>query len=153
MENKMRRRTYRKKAALLFIGVILSMNIITGIFGFKNLFAKDSTTKTQAEVKVLSAKQAKELIDKEKDVFVLDVRSREEYNEGHIKGANLIPIQELGQNIDKIPTDKKIIVHCAKGGRSTKACDLLKDKGLKELYNFKGGFHQWQSEGYPVEKP
>ena len=74
-------------------------------------------------------------------------------NDAHIKGANLIPIQELEQNINKIPKDKKVIVHCAKGKRSAKACEILKDEGLKELYNVEGGINQWKSEGYPVEKP
>ena len=86
-------------------------------------------------------------------MFILDVRTREEYNEFHMKGANLIPIQELEQNISKIPKDKKVIVHCAKGKRSATACEILKNKGLKELYNVEGGINQWKSEGYPVEKP
>ena len=51
--------------------------------------------KDSYEVKDISAKQAKELIDKEKDVIVVDVRTKEKYNEVHIKGANLIPVQEL----------------------------------------------------------
>ena len=68
-------------------------------------------------------------------MFVLDVRTEEEYKEVHIKDAHLIPIKELEQNIDKIPKDKKVVVHCASGKRSAKACEMLKDKGLKELYN------------------
>jgi len=104
------------------------------------------------EVKDISAKQARELIDKEKDVIVVDVRTREKYNEVHIKGANLIPVQELEQNIHKIPKDKKVIVHCGSGNSSSKACDILKGKGLKGLYHLKGGIREWQSEGYQVEK-
>ncbi|MBU6392207.1 MAG: rhodanese-like domain-containing protein [Planctomycetota bacterium] len=108
--------------------------------------------KTQIDVKNISAKQAKELIDNEKDVFILDVRTKEEYREFHIKGSHLIPIQELERNINKIPKDKKVIVHCASGNRSAQACETLKDKGLKELYNIEGGILKWQKEGYPVEK-
>ncbi|MBI2469978.1 MAG: rhodanese-like domain-containing protein [Planctomycetes bacterium] len=129
------------------------MNMITGITTFKNLNAGETPPKTQTEVKNISPKQAKELIDKEKDVFVLDVRTKEEYDKMHIKGANLIPIQEMEQNISKIPKDRKVIVHCAAGKRSAKACEMLKDKGLKELYNVDGGINKWQAEGFPVEKP
>ena len=131
--------------------------MITGIHPFKRLYANDGNIKKQIEVKNISARQARELIDNEKDVFVLDVRTVEEYNEAHIKGATLIPIQELEKNlehnIDKIPKDKKVVVHCAAGKRSAKACQILKDKGLKQLYNVEGGIRQWQAEGYPVEKP
>jgi len=83
----------------------------------------------------------------------LDVRTEEEFKEVHIKDAHLIPIKELEQNIDKIPKDKKVVVHCAAGKRSARACETLKDKGLKELYNVEGGINKWQAEGYPVEKP
>ncbi|HHT9137685.1 MAG: rhodanese-like domain-containing protein [Candidatus Brocadiales bacterium] len=139
--------------AIFVVLTILFVNMITGIAAFKNLNAGETPLKTQTEVKNISPKQAKELKDKAKDVFVLDVRSREEYDEVHIKDANLIPIQELEQNINKIPKDKKVIVHCAAGKRSAKACEILKDKGLKELYNLEGGINKWQAEGYPVEKP
>jgi len=142
-----------RKVTLLSVGIILFLNAVTGILSLEKLHAGEGSAKTQTEVKNISAKQAKELIDKEKDVFILDVRTQEEYNEAHIKGANLIPIQELEANINKIPKDKKVIVHCAKGKRSAKACEILKDKGLKELYNVEGGINQWKSEGHPVEKP
>jgi|SRR3990167_8531235 len=108
--------------------------------------------KDSCEVKDISAKQAKELIAKGDNVFVLDVRTKEKYNEVHIKEANHIPIQELEQNIHKIPKDKKVIVHCASGNSSSKACEILKDKGLKELYHLKGGIREWQAESYQVEK-
>ena len=108
--------------------------------------------KDSYKVKDISAKQAKELIDNEKDVIVVDVRTKEKYNEVHIKGANLIPVQELEQNIHKIPKDKKVIIHCGSRNSSSKACEILKGKGLKNLYHLKGGIREWQAEGYQVEK-
>lgn len=137
----------------LFVVAILFLNVFTSAIVSKKLHAGEGIEKTQIEVKNISAKQAKELIEKGNEVFILDVRTREEYNEFHIKGANLIPIQELEQNISRIPKDKKVIVHCAKGKRSAKACEVLKNEGLKELYNVEGGINQWKTEGYPVEKP
>jgi hypothetical protein len=88
---------------VLAVITILFMNMITDITAFKNLHAGENQTKTQTEVNNISPKQAKDLMDKEKDVFVLDVRTEEEYKEVHIKDAHLIPIKELEQNIDKIP--------------------------------------------------
>ncbi|MEP9411927.1 MAG: rhodanese-like domain-containing protein [Candidatus Brocadia sp.] len=138
---------------LLLPGVVLFLSAVIGISSFKKLYADEESTKTQTEVKNISARQARELIDSNRDVFILDVRTKEEYDEAHIKGANLIPIQDLEANLNKIPKDKKVIVHCARGKRSARACDILKDKGLKELYNVEGGINQWKAEGYPVEKP
>lgn len=143
-----------RKIVLLPAAILLFLCTVVGILSFKELHAKEGGVKTQTEVKNISTTQAKELIDEEKDVFLLDVRTLEEYNEAHIKDANLIPIQELEQNINKIPKDKKVVVYCARGKRSANACVMLKDKGLKELYNVEGGIKQWKSEGYPVdEKP
>jgi rhodanese-related sulfurtransferase len=139
--------------AVVTVGTTLFLNIVAGFFIVEKLPAAEKQTKTQTEVNNISPKQAKELMDKAKDVFVLDVRTEEEYKEVHIKDAHLIPIQELEQNINKIPEDKKVIVHCAAGKRSARACEILKNKGLKELYNLAGGISKWQAEGYPVEKP
>ena len=139
--------------AILTVGTILFSNVVAGIFIVERLHAGEKQLKTQTEVNNISPKQAKELMDKAKDVFVLDVRTVEEYKEVHIKDAHLIPIKELEKNIDKIPKDKKVVVHCAAGKRSARACEILKDKGLKELYNVAGGINKWQAEGYPVEKP
>ncbi len=138
---------------ILAVITILSLNMIADIATFKNLHAGENQMKKQTEVNNISPKQAKDLMDKDKDVFVLDVRTEEEYKEVHIKDAHLIPIKELEQHINKIPKDKKVVVHCAAGKRSAKACGMLKDKGLKELYNMEGGINKWQAEGYPVEKP
>ena len=139
--------------AILTVGTILFSNVVAGIFIVERLYAGEKQPKTQTEVNNISPKQAKELMDKGKDVFVLDVRTEEEFKEVHIKDAHLIPIKELEQNIDKIPKDKKVVVHCAACKRSARACETLKDKGLKELYNVEGGINKWQAEGYPVEKP
>lgn len=143
----------RYSAVSSLVCMILAFNVVTGILIFKKLHANEKDIKIRTEVKNISVKQAKELIDKGKDLFILDVRTQNEYNEVHIKDANLVPVDDLGQNIDKIPKDKKVLVYCLSGKRSAKACEMLKDKGLKELYNMEGGISKWQGDGYPVEKP
>ncbi|MEK7296816.1 MAG: rhodanese-like domain-containing protein, partial [Planctomycetota bacterium] len=137
-------------AAALFVNVILLSNITSGISGDNGLLA--DTIKSQAEraIKNVSPKEAKELMGNENGVFLLDVRTKEEYNESHIKTAHLIPVQELEQNIERIPKDRNVVVYCASGKRSAKACGILKNKGLKSLYNIEGGIRQWMADGYPV---
>lgn len=143
----------RQNAPLQFLGCVIFVCILTMAMGNSRLSAKDGAADAESEPKILTAAQTKEFIEKKKDIFLLDVRTQEEYNAGHIKGAHLIPVAELDKNIHAIPPDKPIVVYCERGRRSTNACQILKEKGLTDLYNFKGGFQQWKSEGYPVEKP
>lgn len=73
------------------------------------------------------------------DFFIIDVRSKKEYQEGHINGAINIPLFSIKKNIDKINKDKKILVYCQSGTRSQKALVILKELGFENVYNLKGG--------------
>lgn len=74
-----------------------------------------------------------------KDYFVIDVRSKKEYEEGHLNGAINLPLFSIKRNINKINTGKKILVYCQSGERSKKALKILEDLGIKNIYNLKGG--------------
>lgn len=79
--------------------------------------------------------------------ILLDVRTAEEYNEGHIKDAqniNYFNKQFVDLVLRSIPKDKKVLVYCAAGGRSAIACDLLKKEGYKFLYDLEGGYDAWK---------
>ncbi|MFZ5540152.1 MAG: rhodanese-like domain-containing protein, partial [Pseudomonadota bacterium] len=65
------------------------------------------------------------------DTLILDVRNRDEANAGMIKGAVLIPDEELAARINELPRDKRIIAHCATGIRAEMAYHKLKDAGYK----------------------
>ncbi|MDX8406923.1 MAG: rhodanese-like domain-containing protein, partial [Mariprofundaceae bacterium] len=55
----------------------------------------------------------------------LDVRTEEEYKQGHIKGAHLIPVQVLAEHLAEVPRDKQVYVYCHSGKRSSRAARLL----------------------------
>lgn len=101
----------------------------------------------------VTAKEASELI-KSIDPLILDVRTSEEYNSGHLKDAILIPVQKLRKRIAEIEKYKKdpILVYCATGNRSTVASKILIDKGFTQIYNLIEGFRGWANKGYPVER-
>ena len=84
--------------------------------------------------------------------MLLDVRTPEEYAEGHIKGAKLIPIQELAGRLAEVPHDKRVYLYCHSGVRSARASKLLADHGYTNIENIKGGIVAWKQAGYPVEK-
>ena len=99
----------------------------------------------------ISPKQAYELLQNDKEVVLLDVRTPEEFSQEFIEGAILIPVQVLRENLSKLQPqkDKKIIVYCHSGNRSVAASRILSDNGFHPL-NVKGGISQWKSEALPV---
>jgi metal-sulfur cluster biosynthetic enzyme/rhodanese-related sulfurtransferase len=85
------------------------------------------------------------------NLFVLDVRTEPEWTNGHIPRAHLVPLDELEDRLRELPAkDTPILVHCAAGGRSLQACQILADKGWTRLLNLAGGMHAWAG---PREQP
>ncbi len=99
----------------------------------------------------VSAKQAHELLQREGNVTLLDVRTPEEFAEGHIEGATLLPLQVLESNLAVLANvkEKKIIVYCRSGSRSVAASRILAENGFVPV-NVEGGIHAWESEGLEV---
>lgn len=79
--------------------------------------------------------------------IILDVRTKNEYQGGHIKGSVNIPLQTLQQNMGKLKKDKPVITCCASGMRSASAKGILKSNGFTEVYN--GG--SWMSLEHKIK--
>lgn len=82
-------------------------------------------------------------------VFI-DVRTPEEHAEGHVKGAKLIPLQELASRMSEVPKDKQVYVYCRSGRRSAEAANMLVKAGYTNIENVMGGFEAWKAAGFPV---
>ncbi|MDW8394144.1 MAG: rhodanese-like domain-containing protein [Chitinophagales bacterium] len=78
-------------------------------------------------------------------VVVLDVRTPEEYASGHLPKARLINFYDknFAEQLDKLDKNKTYIVYCKAGGRSSKASQMLIDKGFTRVYNLEQGFDKW----------
>lgn len=89
----------------------------------------------------LTKEEVKEMIKNYSNVILLDVRSHQEYEEGHLNGAINIPTYELYRNAPKILKNKEeiIIAYCTVGVRSKNAIDILRKMGYKNLYHLEGG--------------
>jgi rhodanese-related sulfurtransferase len=87
------------------------------------------------------------------NIVVLDVRTPQEYAEGHIAGSVLLDFKspDFAEKLSKLDKDKKYLVHCAAGGRSAKACTQLHQLGFQRVYNLEGGMKAWTAAGKPVE--
>lgn len=99
------------------------------------------------ELRPISVEQVKEDLDKGKDFILLDVRTKEEYEEGHIKGAINIPLKNLAYEVeDEIPDQNQAIyLYCRSGVRVITAGHILHDLGYNEVYNM-GGIISWPYE-------
>ena len=84
-----------------------------------------------------------------KETILLDVRTLEEYNQGHIPNAKLIDIQNppnFLQELELLNPSKTYLVYCRSGARSSQACILMKTKGIQNCFNLLGGINQWNGE-------
>ncbi|KXA89159.1 hypothetical protein AKJ62_03695 [candidate division MSBL1 archaeon SCGC-AAA259D14] len=91
---------------------------------------------------------AKEII-RSKDPVVLDVRAPDEFENGHIPGAILVPIDELrGSTFLEIPHDEEVLCYCRSGHRSSWAAEYLSQKGFARAYNLSGGILAWENRNY-----
>ncbi len=84
--------------------------------------------------------------------IMLDVRTPEEYAEGHIQGARLIPVQVLAEHLAEVPKNKQVYVYCHSGKRSARASSMLAKHGFTNIENVMGGIEAWKKAGYPVVK-
>ena len=81
---------------------------------------------------------------------VVDVRERHEYEKVRVPGVRLIPMSELQERWEEIPTDGRVYVICQGGGRSLNAATALRQVGV-DAVSVAGGTGGWQKEGRPVE--
>jgi len=82
-------------------------------------------------------------------VFI-DVRTAEEYAEGHVRGAKLVPLQELAKRMNEVPKDKQVYVYCRSGRRSAEASAMLARAGFTNIENIQGGIEGWKAAGFPT---
>lgn len=98
------------------------------------------------EYRQITQREARELMEAEEDILILDVRTREEYETGHIKGAVCLPNEEIAGEPELL-SDKSqtILVYCRSGRRSREAAQKLADLGYEQILEF-GGILDWPYE-------
>lgn len=96
----------------------------------------------------ISQEEAKTIMSTNRDVVILDVRTQEEYDSGHIKGAVLLPVDAITEESagEVIPAkDTQVLVYCRSGNRSVTASKVLAQLGYTQVYEF-GGINTWPYE-------
>jgi rhodanese-related sulfurtransferase len=83
-------------------------------------------------------------------VFVLDVRTQEEWDEYHAPNTTLIPLDQLPSRLNELPKEREIVVVCRSGNRSQEGRDILLAAGFNAA-SMTGGLREWYARGYPIE--
>jgi hydroxyacylglutathione hydrolase len=93
-----------------------------------------------------------ELAPRLASVTVVDVRSANEWNGGHLPGATHIPLGYLLGRLADLPRDRPVVVQCQSGGRSSIAASILERAGFRDVSNLTGGLGAWTAAGLPLDE-
>ena len=115
---------------------------------------RDLLTEVKGEIEEIDAADAREVVTSD-SCAVLDVRERDEWEEGHLPGAVHIPRGNLESRIEAAVPDRErpVLVYCASGNRSAFAAKTLEDLGYEHVSSLAGGFTDWKRNGFPFELP
>ena len=133
------------------IMVILITGVLAGVLtACGNRSENTETVQEEAmkgEYHKITAEEAKNRMDSDDTIIILDVRTQEEYEESHIPGAILIPNESIGtEKQEQLPDmDQEILVYCRSGNRSAQAAKKLVEAGYTQIYDF-GGIMDWPYE-------
>jgi sulfur-carrier protein adenylyltransferase/sulfurtransferase len=105
------------------------------------------------QIHQIDVERARELIDGAEPPVLVDVRERNEWNQGHVPGAVLIPLGELESKIGEAAPDRSrpVILYCASGNRSAFAAKTLEELGYEDVASVDEGFVGWAARGFPSE--
>ena len=131
-----------KKIILL---IIIAIIIIMG--GVFKMNKKENVIKKDTDIQHVSMNDIVQIMEENENYIILDVRTLEEYNQGHIPNAICIPNETIDESVvNKLPDkNQMILVYCRSGNRSKQAAEKLKKLGYTNLIEF-GGIIDWKGE-------
>lgn len=103
----------------------------------------------------VTARQVAEMLRKDTSIILVDVRTPEEYQQGHIKGARLMDFYsaEFHAMMQTLPKEKPVVLYCRSGRRSAEAMTFLVSIGYSRVFNLLGGIVQWKKDRQPIVGP
>lgn len=121
---------------LLFLIILLIANIVS------DKLKKYTDINTNQAINLMNSK----------DLIILDVREDKERVNGHIINDKHIPVAQVKSKLNELDKDKKILVYCRSGNRSSHICSTLKRAEFPLVYNLAGGFNAWIKANLPISK-
>jgi hydroxyacylglutathione hydrolase len=127
----------------------IGLDNLTGYVDNVNEWA-EKTGRRLETAQVISLDEFKTL-KTENNMQLVDLRGAAEYKTGHIRGAENIFVGTLEKNLDKVRKDRRVIIHCQGGDRSSIAYSILKKHGFNNVLNYSAGMNEWVNQSNPVE--
>lgn len=146
-KRQVKRQEQRQSKDVMWVWIgFIALIIAAGAYWFFTQSQAPTTASAMpAEIAVADAK-----IERDGGAFILDVRTQEEWDAGHIPDATLIPLDQLPARLAEVPQDQRVVVVCRSGNRSAQARDILKQAGWSLVTSMAGGMNQWAAAGYDV---
>lgn len=144
-----------KRPGYLSAVMLAIMLVIAG--GCAGEVAESPPEYTVQVIEDISVQEAYDLIranEGNPDFEIIDVRTPQEYAEGHLENSLLIDFYEdtFREDLDMLDKNKRYLIYCRSGNRSGQARDIMQELGFKEVYNMVGGIVQWQADKLPLVK-
>jgi rhodanese-related sulfurtransferase len=133
---------------------IVSFGIAFSLTIFLFIFLNNSYQKKMGTLDTISLDDWKEIYDNNKDYNVLDVRTQEEFNEGHIENAININFYDTNfkEQINNLDKNKTYLIYCKSGERSYNTLNLMRGSQFIKVYDLEGGIDTWRNSEYKLEK-
>lgn len=120
--------------------------LVSGMMALLALLTGCSSGGSDGSYQSVSQEKAAELMETEENYIILDVRTQNEYDEGHLPNAVLVPHNTIKGDVPELPDkDQLILVYCRSGNRSKVAAQALADQGYTNVVEF-GGINTWKGE-------
>ncbi len=150
LSKRMKARAAQRRKKRLTQMIIAAIVLLVVAGGAWALLTNDTTPVAQGDLPLeISVDEAYQKY--EAGAFLLDVRTPEEWDDFHIPGTTLIPLDELPGRVSEVPADQEVVVVCRSGNRSQSGRDILLNAGFETVTSMDGGVSTWQAAGYPIE--
>lgn len=127
--------------------MIKRISLISALFVGLSLITncKNNQSESTSQIKLVTAEEMQTILDVE-DAQLIDVRTPEEFAEGHILNAQNIDFSSptFDEEVNKLDKSRPVILYCRSGGRSAKCAEKLEKAGFKKIYDLEGGISKWQ---------
>ncbi len=136
-----RRRSHKRDLTLLWIGIGVVAIVVAAL-----LLLRPSGPAVAEITPALAYEKY------QAGALVVDVRTQDEWNQGHIAKSVLIPLDQLPNRLDELPKDREILVVCHTGVRAQDGAKILLNAGFTQVSSLSGGLQAWVEAGYPVQQ-
>lgn len=138
---------FSMKLSITFLNMLL-------VVLYSSCMQAQQNNKSNSEMKVLTPKAFLEAYKNDKGAQLIDVRTKTEFNKGHLADSKNMNIyaEDFNVQLKTLDKQKPVYVYCHSGGRSAECATILKQMGFAKVIDMSGGFSTWQKEGLPYEQ-